>query len=113
LEREHDRSGIRLIDGRIARSDDTAEERGPADPIRLATQQQTGFVADHPEKKALSEERSKQFAATRQRVQPLEMNCTKCVEIDLAGLLPSCAEMDREALAEAEPDAFLGLLQRP
>ena len=37
LEREHDRSGIRLIDRRIARPDDTAEEGGPADPIRLAT----------------------------------------------------------------------------
>src|SRR6266550_2996921 len=73
LEREHNRSGIRLVDGRIPRPDDTAEECGPADLIRFATQQRTGFVADYSEKNPLSEKRSKQFAATRQRAQPIEM----------------------------------------
>src|SRR5260370_12581000 len=41
------------------------------------------------------------------------MDRAEDVEIDAPCLFPSIAEMKREALAQAEPDAFFGLPQRP
>ena len=66
-----------------------------------------------PRKMPLGDERAQQLIAARQRAQPVEMDRAEAIEIDAPRLFPSVAEMTREALAQTEPDAFLGLAQRP
>src|SRR5271169_1846062 len=113
LEGKRDGGGVRLVLRRVPCPNDAAEQPGPADTLGLASQQSAGLVADHPEENTVGNERAEQLTAPRQWAQPVEMDRAEDIEIDASRLFPSIAEMKREALAQAEPDAFLGLPQRP
>src|SRR5690349_19915074 len=65
LEGERDRGGGRLVQRRIPRPNDTAEQLGPPDPLSLAPQERAGLVADHTEENAFGGQLAEQLAAAR------------------------------------------------
>ena len=106
--------GCRLVGGARRRRRRCRRNSGPAELLGLAAQHVAGLVADDAEIDPLARQR---VAASSRRpgsgVSRSRWIALKRVEIDLARLLPAIAEQQRKRLAQAEPHALLGLVERP
>src|ERR1700722_6025866 len=113
LQGKLDRRAVRFIGMGIARPDDAAEQRRPAEMCGLVAQDGAGLVADDGKIVPAGGKLAQHVGAARERREALQVNRAEAVEIDPLRLFPALAEDKREALAQAEPDPLAGLLERP